>query len=358
MYTRCPECNTVFRIARAQLDAADGEVRCGRCNGIFNAREALIDDSPEGGAPGPSDGDPEAITDTPDELAPAGGDEALLEFSLPEDRWGEVFLDHELDEAEPGREAGTGDTGNATDPGEHAYRDVAPPVRADAAVVDDAAGDPAGERWPPGDGDPSVELGKPPGATADGAGPGVLGTLVLRAEAARRSGRRYWTLAFVVLLAALTVQIVHLNRTTLVALPWLGDVIERAYERAGAGLHPRARVADYRIVTAAASMETRNDGLLRVRATVANAAGHAQRYPLIRLTLKDRWGESVGERLVEPQEYAVGDVAAGALLAPGAKTDAEIRIVDPGADAFGFELDICLRDAQGRLSCAASNATR
>ncbi|HUO81989.1 MAG TPA: DUF3426 domain-containing protein [Gammaproteobacteria bacterium] len=344
MYTRCPECNTVFRIARAQLDAADGEVRCGRCNGIFNALEALIEDLPQRGESASPDVDDEAITDMPDEPVAAGraadDDEALLEFSLPEDRWAEVFLDHELGGEESGPRTGPGAFDDQ--PPAHASRGGEPPV----LVREDA---PAGA---------NTQAATDSGLSWDSSGSGVLGPLVLRSQAARRSGRRYWTFASVVLLAALAVQIVHLNRTALAGLPWLGDIIERAYDQAGTGLDRPARLTDYRIVTAAASMEARNDGLLRVHATVANSAEHAQQYPLIRLTLKDRWGESVGERLIEHAEYAVGEVTPGALLAPGASIDAEIRIVDPGTDAFGFELDICLRNAQGQLACASDYATR
>lgn len=37
MYTRCPECQTAFKITIAQLKACDGLVRCGRCDSIFRA---------------------------------------------------------------------------------------------------------------------------------------------------------------------------------------------------------------------------------------------------------------------------------------------------------------------------------
>lgn len=37
MFTRCPECQTAFRITIAQLKARDGLVRCGRCDSVFRA---------------------------------------------------------------------------------------------------------------------------------------------------------------------------------------------------------------------------------------------------------------------------------------------------------------------------------
>jgi predicted Zn finger-like uncharacterized protein len=38
MQTKCPNCHTVFRIAHAQLEMADGMVRCGFCKEVFDAR--------------------------------------------------------------------------------------------------------------------------------------------------------------------------------------------------------------------------------------------------------------------------------------------------------------------------------
>jgi len=37
--TRCPECQTAFRMTPAQLAAADGKVRCGACLTVFNATD-------------------------------------------------------------------------------------------------------------------------------------------------------------------------------------------------------------------------------------------------------------------------------------------------------------------------------
>ena len=42
MYTRCPQCQTVFRITAAQLKARGGMVRCGRCQHVFGADQHLM----------------------------------------------------------------------------------------------------------------------------------------------------------------------------------------------------------------------------------------------------------------------------------------------------------------------------
>lgn len=41
MYTRCPECRTVFKVTLAQLKARDGLVRCGPCTQVFRADQHL-----------------------------------------------------------------------------------------------------------------------------------------------------------------------------------------------------------------------------------------------------------------------------------------------------------------------------
>jgi predicted Zn finger-like uncharacterized protein len=41
--TRCPVCQTVFRVVQDQLKVSEGWVRCGRCAKVFNAFEGLFD---------------------------------------------------------------------------------------------------------------------------------------------------------------------------------------------------------------------------------------------------------------------------------------------------------------------------
>ena len=47
MYTRCPNCSTIFRVTAAQLRVALGDVSCGSCQTSFNALNALAEDLPE-----------------------------------------------------------------------------------------------------------------------------------------------------------------------------------------------------------------------------------------------------------------------------------------------------------------------
>ena len=41
MYTRCPHCETVFRVTTQQLQVSSGQVRCGLCTNVFDAFTTL-----------------------------------------------------------------------------------------------------------------------------------------------------------------------------------------------------------------------------------------------------------------------------------------------------------------------------
>ena len=41
--SRCPKCDTTFRVTDAQLLVANGKVRCGTCLRIFDATELMLD---------------------------------------------------------------------------------------------------------------------------------------------------------------------------------------------------------------------------------------------------------------------------------------------------------------------------
>lgn len=45
MLTRCPECNTTFRVTPEQLKARAGDVRCGACQNVFNALDTLVEEA-------------------------------------------------------------------------------------------------------------------------------------------------------------------------------------------------------------------------------------------------------------------------------------------------------------------------
>jgi predicted Zn finger-like uncharacterized protein len=93
MLTRCPACQTVFRLRPEQLHARRGEVRCGHCFHPFNARENTLevaDDAPPPAPPAPPvrapRTDPLLDFDIPD-VAPAPPIRAPAPTPVDEDDW-------------------------------------------------------------------------------------------------------------------------------------------------------------------------------------------------------------------------------------------------------------------------------
>jgi len=44
MYTKCPDCNAVFRVTTEQLEIVEGLVRCGLCDAVFNGKDHIHED--------------------------------------------------------------------------------------------------------------------------------------------------------------------------------------------------------------------------------------------------------------------------------------------------------------------------
>ncbi|HEX7954673.1 MAG TPA: zinc-ribbon and DUF3426 domain-containing protein, partial [Burkholderiales bacterium] len=47
LYTRCPQCETTFRVTTQQLQASGGQVRCGHCQNVFDAFATLTAKEPQ-----------------------------------------------------------------------------------------------------------------------------------------------------------------------------------------------------------------------------------------------------------------------------------------------------------------------
>jgi hypothetical protein len=159
-------------------------------------------------------------------------------------------------------------------------------------------------------------------------------------------------LAAAVLLAlGLAAQLVHHFRERLAETSLVGPAVAALYARLGLPLEPRWDLTAYDVRQWGAQSEE-TAGVLQLRASIVNRATRAQPYPLLRVTLEDRFGAQVGRREFTPTEYLPGHTAPRALLAPGARADADLKLADPGNQAVGFELDVCLM-RHGRLFCGA-----
>ncbi len=381
MYTQCPDCATVFRVTADALRAAQGDVRCGICATSFNALENLSEE-PFRAAQGFDEGRSPDDTITVEEMP---GTE-VIELSTP----AESATASELpasDDIEAASDTGDYDSTEALVAD---LQEIAT-VAGSGASRGDQPNDPAAiaaslsvsEETDRADEYPFLVLDEPddlesPAARmlqheesqprafetrrflipeemrqglAEEAAAGVAAAQAFD-EPAKPEHSRRWpsTVAVSALALILAIQVVHDRRNELLRQPMIGPLLARAYALIGLPVAAPTDLAAYELRQWGAATDATQPGRLLLRASIVNRATYAQPFPLLRLALQDRFGTTIGVRDVEPVDYLPGTVTTR-LLAPGQRTDAEVRLVDPGKDAIGFEMDVCLPSAGG-VRCA------
>ena len=278
MYTRCPQCQTVFRITAAQLKARDGQVRCGRCQNVFRGDQHLVDR-------------PERKVERP-----AGA---------PRKR----------SSRKPVRPAAAPDT-SATVPklSTVATAAVAPTARAATSVA-------------------HLDRTRPWQAESDD-GPAEM-PLRKRSTA----GALLWGTASLLLVILLMAQAVVFYGAQLVRTQ---PALKPAIEFACRVLPCRHRlVIDMHrldLVESAVTPHPRYDRALRVRATLVNRAEYVQPYPLLEVTLLNSQGQVVARRAYKPGEYLPKSQHRDTGLLPQVAVTVKLDITGPGTEASGYEI--------------------
>ncbi len=379
MYTQCSQCETVFRLSADALRAAGGQVRCGRCGEFFNALARLAEDS-TGFDTGESALDLEARADRilesagvpqvartvardQEEYPPPGVEIAhleVLDWSLDEvnrDRRGadvpaqpetapeiDPSLEYSLPPGELDRIFVESKARAAKPPPQTPPQPVLQPVlqRHDPHVVPAPDPEPAPVPAAPLERRARFEI---PEVSEDVRRDMLAGMQAglepasLLGRAPRNSGAQFamWLAAAMAAALLLAAQIGYSHREWFVTA------------------HPAsANLAAYQLRGWGVTGDPDANGTLRVRASILNTAAQLQPFPLLRVTLADRFGKTLGARDFEPSEYLGKPTAR--LLAPGEQVDATLQILDPGKNAEGFEIDVCLRGADRHVACAADAA--
>jgi hypothetical protein len=169
----------------------------------------------------------------------------------------------------------------------------------------------------------------------------------------RRRSSRWWSAAAALALLALGAQTVHYFRADVASHPTFGPWIQQAYGWVGVDLRPHWDVRQYEILdwVATAEPNARGLGSLKIAARIQNHGPLRQPYPAVQLRLKDRWEKAVSSRLFTPAEYLPRDAPRERLMSPGETARAQFEVVDPGPDAYGFELDVCIEVEASLVTC-------
>jgi predicted Zn finger-like uncharacterized protein len=316
LLTRCPECDTTFRVTDETLKKASGQVRCGRCASVFNAYSELQDaaskpldtEAARGQAQKPATAAraPEQPKPKPGTVRPEAKRAAVDSVEIVPAPVAETNVASE-DAATEARAADAQD------------RHAISSNEVDRVLTNETA-EPVPYVW-------------------------------LQPEPPPRSRR--WTVAAALALVALGAQVIHHFRSQIASHPTFGPWLTAAYEQFGAEIAPSWDVHQYEIIdwVATAEPNARGLGSLKITARIQNHGPQRQPYPAVQLRLKDRYETAVGSRMFTPAEYLPRDTPHERLMLPGETARAEIEVVDPGPDAYGFELDVCIEVEASLVTC-------
>ncbi|EON93368.1 Zinc finger-domain-containing protein [Marinobacter lipolyticus SM19] len=134
LQTRCPNCDTRFRVTDEQLSIAKGKVRCGNCMEVFNAVDHQV--KPTAAPATPSQPSPTATPDKESADSASG-------FSADDDF---VFADNPEEDAEEGRYAGSRMT-FSDDELSDSFRSVEKKSASEFDAEDDSTNDNIDESW-------------------------------------------------------------------------------------------------------------------------------------------------------------------------------------------------------------------
>ncbi len=326
MRTRCPACETVFRITSEQLRAKAGRVRCGTCHHVFNAFDHLIEEVP----PLSAAGQPEK-PDFPPEASSArlgAAADPVVGAAAPEtpDPAPELLLEEDSAVAAVSKEL--------PDPVDEAIQEALP---------EPAATDTVNEETPEQSADAARQAGLMAAreiTEAPGYNRWAAGTLAGNSRSvlvAPSSPPAIWPFALValLLLLSLALQVAYHYRT---------EVVQRLPEAraAFAALDipvPLPHQVDLVGIEASDLQADNARGMLVLQATLKNRASFAQAWPALELALTDTHDSVVARRVLQAADYLPPGANPGSFAANG---EAAVRlwIEAKGLGAAGYRLYI------------------
>ncbi len=173
-----------------------------------------------------------------------------------------------------------------------------------------------------------------------------------------RGGRRrydpssYTVIAGVVILALVLIgQVMHGTRDSLATYGFFNQTMGPVYRMLGNPITPQWDIKGWQFESTSGSTDE-NEAVLTVFSRLVNKSEQPLPFPLVHVSLTDRWEEIIGSRVLEPNEYLAGDLDPSKPVTPGENFTAVITIENPSDEATGFKLNVCYRVTPGRVRCA------
>lgn len=287
MLTRCPACQTTFRVRPEQLRTQQGRVRCGQCQHAFNALDTLLEE-PAGRHMPPDIPVPIPRPDEFSGTAPSGEDLAPPPESTHSDEAPISLTD-------------------------------APAVTPETVAEYEAAIESAAEDTPaePGTENQEVFLVPPPSVP-----------------------RRWpWVIGCVIAFLALALQILLGARTELSVLwPESRPALLALCDLVGCTLELPAKAELIGIEASDLHPDPQQTGRLEVSATLRNRAPFAQTWPHLELTLTDIADQAVARKVIAPADYLPAKTILATGMPPDSDTAVHFFIVADDLVANGYRL--------------------
>ena len=158
----------------------------------------------------------------------------------------------------------------------------------------------------------------------------------------------------VALVLLLIIQVVHLSREALATIPAFNGAIGPIYRAFGQPLQPDWDITGWRFEATKGSTSN-GDAELTIYSRIGNKSDKPLPYPLIGISLTDRFEETIGSRVLDPAAYLPPDLDPRELVQPGNTFNAVITVQSPSDDATGFKLIVCYRLSGAQLRCAIND---
>ena len=356
LITRCPNCDTRFRVSEAQLQVASGQVRCGACLDVFDGVQHLLFDGEEF--------DPESSADVDEvleELEQLPEEQAADEESIPSDLAAlEAAFIADLREAEAEAESVIDSTAETSVYEVIAPLEIAEQAPAEEALDDKVQTDGAGDDLSEPIAESLAGIVKEPevaaergnadheSAAVEGAADApatLLGVFVYESESLEESQSEkpshplaITLIIALLLLLGLPAQVLWFQFDAWVQDPQKRSLYSEICEVLECELPP---LRDVRLIISKKSViriHPQRDDARIVDVLMVNNASFAQPFPLIELRATTLQGQLIAGRRFKPAEYLQGEVQPDDLMPARTPVHVSLEIQDPGERAMNFEV--------------------
>ena len=149
----------------------------------------------------------------------------------------------------------------------------------------------------------------------------------------------------------LATQFIHTSRETLATHSFFYSTIAPIYRALGAPIAPRWNIKAWQFAGTSGRVDA-DETELTIVSSIVSRSDKTLPYPLVLVSLTNRFEEIIGSRIVTPNEYLASDLDATQPVEPGQTFTAVITIEEPSRETTGFKLNVCYEVHTEAARCA------